>query len=191
MLKLYFQLQEQPPQCLLEFHPLADYCNGILSAFNELRLCAPIALAHTATNHLRESLGTVVRCTLAFYRQEQQALTQAEKDNFTRFCACFAGQLLPYIQKCLHALFPPAVIASHLGVTLQLLQTEVQICVLYRFITVFKFNVYVFQKKKYGKKKRSLILIFTFMPFLDKEALFNFANLLKNLSSLLCHNFWI
>lgn len=116
--------QEHPPQCLLEFHPLADYCNGILSAFNELRLCAPIALAHTATNHLRESLGAVVRCTLAFYRQEQQALTQAEKDNFTRFCACFAGQLLPYLQKCLHALFPPAVIASHLGVTLQLLQKE-------------------------------------------------------------------
>jgi hypothetical protein len=127
MLEMYFLLQEHPPQCLLEYHPLADYCNGILSAFNELRLCAPIALAHTATNHLRESMGAVVRCTLAFYRQEQQALTQAEKDNFTRFCACFAGQLLPYIQKCLHALFPPTVIASHLGVTLQHLQKEVYI----------------------------------------------------------------
>ena len=182
MLKLYFLLQEHPPHCLLEFHPLADYCNGILSAFNELRLCAPIALAHTATNHLRESLGAVVRCTLAFYRQEQQALTQAEKDNFTRLCACFAGQLLPYLQKCLHAVFPPAVIASHLGVTLQLLQKEVHINVLCRFITLFKTNTSMLQQK-YGKKKRSLI--FTFMSFLDK-VLFIFANLL---SSLLCHNF--
>jgi hypothetical protein len=142
MLELYFLLQEHPPQCLLEFHPLADYCNGLLSAFNELRLCAPIALAQTATNHLTESLGAFVKCILAFYRQEQQALTQAEKDNFTRFCACFAGQLLPYIQKCLHAVFPPTAIASHLGVTLQHLQKEVYINMLYRFITIFKSILY-------------------------------------------------
>lgn len=116
--------QEHPPHCLLEFYPLADYCNGILTAFNELRLCAPVAAADNATNQLRESLNGVARCTLAFYRQEQQALTQTEKENFTRFCAHFAEQLLPYIQKCLHAVFPPSVIASHLGVTVQLLQKE-------------------------------------------------------------------
>lgn len=118
-------LQEHPPQCLLEFHPLADYCNGILTAFNELRLCFPVAVADNVTNQLRDSLSGVARCTLAFYRQEQQALTQAEKDNFTRFCAYFAEELLPYVQKCLHAVFPPAVTASHLGVTIQHLQKEV------------------------------------------------------------------
>ncbi|XP_069689889.1 conserved oligomeric Golgi complex subunit 8 [Periplaneta americana] len=116
--------QEHPPQCLLEFYPLADYCNGILTAFNELRLCAPIAVADNATNQLKESLSGVARSTLAFYRQEQQALTQIEKDHFTRFCAYFAEELLPYIQKCLHAIFPPTVIASHLGVTVQHLQKE-------------------------------------------------------------------
>lgn len=116
--------EHHPPQCLLEFHPLADYCNGILTAFNELRLCAPIAVADNVTNQLKESLSGVAICTLAFYRQEQQALTQAEKDNFTRFCAYFAGELLPYIQKCLHAVFPPTVIASHLGVTVQHLQKQ-------------------------------------------------------------------
>ncbi|XP_021915362.1 conserved oligomeric Golgi complex subunit 8 isoform X2 [Zootermopsis nevadensis] len=116
--------QEHPPQCLLEFHPLADYCNGILTAFNELRLCAPVAVADNVTNQLRESLSGVARSTLGFYRQEQQALTQAEKDNFTKFCAYFAEELLPYVQKCLHAVFPPAVIASHLGVGIQHLQKE-------------------------------------------------------------------
>ncbi|KAJ9590779.1 hypothetical protein L9F63_016165 [Diploptera punctata] len=116
--------QEHPPQCLLEFYPLADYCNGILTAFNELRLCAPVAAADNATNQLRESLSGVARCTLAFYRQEQQALTQTEKENFTKFCAYFAEELVPYIQKCLHAVFPPSVIASHLGITVQHLQKE-------------------------------------------------------------------
>jgi hypothetical protein len=126
ILKLYFLLQEHhPPQCLLEFHPLADYCNGILTAFNELRLCAPIAVADNVTNQLKESLSGVASCILAFYRQEQQALTHAEKDTFTRFCAYFAGELLPYVQKCLHAVFPPTVIASHLGVTVQYLQKQV------------------------------------------------------------------
>lgn len=104
---------------------MADYCNGILTTFNELRLCAPVAVADNATNQLRESLSGVARCTLAFYRQEQQALTQPEKDNFTRFCAYFAEELLPYVQKCLHTVFPPAVIASHLGVSIQHLQNEV------------------------------------------------------------------
>ncbi|XP_023703994.1 conserved oligomeric Golgi complex subunit 8 isoform X3 [Cryptotermes secundus] len=116
--------EHHPPQCLLEFHPLADFCNGILIAFNELRLCAPIAVADNVTNQLKESLSGAASCTLAFYRQEQQALTQVEKDNFTRFCAYFAGELLPYIQKCLHAVFPPIVIASHLGVTVQHLQKQ-------------------------------------------------------------------
>lgn len=104
---------------------MADYCNGILTAFNELRLCAPLAVADYATSQLRESLSGVAHCTLAFYRQEQQALMQAEKDNFTRFCAYFAEELLPYIQKCLHAVFPPAVTAAHLGVSIQHLQKEV------------------------------------------------------------------
>jgi len=54
----------------------------------------------------------------------------------------------------------------------------------------FKSNTYMLQQKKYEKKKRSLVLIFTFTSFLDK-VIFIFANLLNKLSSLLCHNFHI
>lgn len=56
----------------MEFYPLAEYCNGIISAFNELRLCAPVALSTLSTKLLQESLHNVARAMLVFYKQEQQ-----------------------------------------------------------------------------------------------------------------------
>lgn len=116
--------KEHPPEGLLEFYPLAEYCNNLLVALNELRLCAPLAVADNATNQLRESLVNVSRTILSFYRQEQQALSNTEKDAFTRFCVCFAEQLLPYIQRCLHTIFKPNEIAAHLGVSAYRLQQQ-------------------------------------------------------------------
>nr|CAD7265309.1 unnamed protein product [Timema shepardi] len=116
--------QDQPPQSLLEFYPLADYCNGITTAFNELRLCAPVAVAGSSTDTLQESLTSVARSIMAFYRQEQQAFLPAEKQAFSRLCRCFALELLPYMQRCLHLLFSPLTVAQQIGVSLQQLQKE-------------------------------------------------------------------
>ncbi|KAJ1527092.1 hypothetical protein ONE63_008632 [Megalurothrips usitatus] len=116
--------EEHPPETLLEFRPLADYCNAVLMCFNDIRLCAPVALAAKATSLLQESLCSVARCMLAFYRQEQQALTLPEKEAFTRFCSCMADHLLPFLQRCLHIVFPPTIIATHLGVNVHRLQKE-------------------------------------------------------------------
>ena len=57
-----------PPTVLLEFHPLAAYCNDLLSAFNDLRLCAPIAMVTEVTEALRRSFLEVNRIILAFHR---------------------------------------------------------------------------------------------------------------------------
>lgn len=64
--------QENPPEQLVEFYPLAEYCNGIITAFNELRLCAPVALSTLCTKLLQESLHNVAKAMLLFYKQEQQ-----------------------------------------------------------------------------------------------------------------------
>lgn len=116
--------EEHPPESLLEFRPLADYCNAVLMCLNEIRLCAPVALAAKASVLIQESLCSVTRSMLAFYRQEQQALTPAEKDSFTRLCSCVADHLLPFLQRCLHIVFPPSTIAVHLGVNVHRLQKE-------------------------------------------------------------------
>lgn len=112
-----------PPETLLDFHPLAALCNGYLNSLNELRLCAPTALADDVTVVLQQSLEVVAKRILAFYRQEQQAFTANERESFSRLCSCFAHDLLPYLQRCLHAVFPSNVLCSHLGINLNTLES--------------------------------------------------------------------
>ena len=44
-----------------------------------------------------------------------------------RFTECFSEQMIPYIQYCIHALFPPNQIALQLGTSVSQLQKEVSI----------------------------------------------------------------
>ncbi|XP_046387778.1 conserved oligomeric Golgi complex subunit 8 [Ischnura elegans] len=116
--------QEQPPHSLLEFYPLAEYCNGILTAFNDLRVCAPLAVAQNVTNNLQESLTHVSKIILAVYRRKQQAFSESERERFVAMCSCYADDLIPHIQHCLHLLFPPVSISLHLGVPVQQVHKE-------------------------------------------------------------------
>ncbi|XP_058833189.1 conserved oligomeric Golgi complex subunit 8 [Topomyia yanbarensis] len=116
------ECNNHPPESLLDFTPLAIYCNEVLTIFNELRLCAPIALASTVSEVLEGSLTKVCKNILSFYRQEQQAFTAPERECFIRFCSCFAYDLIPYLQRCVHLIFPPPSIANHLGINVLTLQ---------------------------------------------------------------------
>ncbi|XP_022220868.2 conserved oligomeric Golgi complex subunit 8 [Drosophila obscura] len=113
-----------PPETLLDFYPLAALCNGYLNALNELRLCAPLALATDVTCCLEQSLQLVAQRVLAFYRQEQQAFTGNERESFVKLCSCLAYDLVPYVQRCIHGVFPPQSLTLHLGISL--LQLEQQ-----------------------------------------------------------------
>lgn len=105
-----------PPDSLLDFHPLAIYCNNILQCLNELRHCAPIALADNVTNSIQSSLESIATFILNFYRQEQQAFATNERTNFIKFCSCFAYDLVPYFQRCIHAVFQSASVTGYLGI---------------------------------------------------------------------------
>lgn len=111
-----------PPETLLNFQPLALYCNGVLSALNEFRNCAPITLVNEVTIRLEHSLKIVANSISKFYRQEQQALGAKERDNFVKFCCAFAYDLTPYIQRCIHDVFPIALLTSHLSINAIALQ---------------------------------------------------------------------
>lgn len=113
-----------PPETLLDFYPLAALCNGYLNALNELRLCAPFAVATDVTNCLQQSLQLVAQRVLAFYRQEQQAFTGSERETFVKLCSCFAYDLVPYVQRCIHGVFPPQSITVHLGISLMQLEQQ-------------------------------------------------------------------
>ncbi|XP_003978407.1 conserved oligomeric Golgi complex subunit 8 [Takifugu rubripes] len=106
----------QPPMSLLDFQPLACFLNNILSAFNDLRLCCPVGLAQGVTTCLEAGLNKVTHQIIAFYRAEESAFSDREKELFFHFCSSYADDLLPFLRRCLQVLFPPAQLALVLGV---------------------------------------------------------------------------
>ncbi|XP_062442115.1 conserved oligomeric Golgi complex subunit 8 [Rhea pennata] len=112
----------QPPMVLLDFPPLACFLNNLLVAFNDLRLCCPVALAQDVTTCLEDALGQVTKIILAFHRAEEAAFSGREQELFVQFCTVFLEDLLPYLNRCLQVLFPPAQIAQALGVPATQLQ---------------------------------------------------------------------
>ncbi|KAK7106264.1 conserved oligomeric Golgi complex subunit 8-like [Littorina saxatilis] len=109
--------QLYPPTILLDFYPLAAYCNHLLTSFNELRLCAPVNLACQVVAALNASLLDLNRVILAFHRAEETTFNQKERAQFEQFCATYATDLLPYLNRCLQALFPAAQLAQTLGIS--------------------------------------------------------------------------
>lgn len=52
---------------------------------------------------------------VAFYRAEESAFSDREKELFSLFCSAYADDLLPFLRRCLQVLFPPAQLALVLG----------------------------------------------------------------------------
>ncbi|XP_067941532.1 conserved oligomeric Golgi complex subunit 8-like [Watersipora subatra] len=111
-----------PPSSLLQFTPLGLYVNDILTALNELRLCAPINIAADVTHCLKMSLCQLCDTISNFYRLEHDSFTDEEQTTFCRMCEVFATDLISHINKCLQVLFSPTHIAKAVGVTPQQLQ---------------------------------------------------------------------
>ena len=52
------------------------------------------------------------------FRAEEATLNDDERARLSDICDVFAHELLPYMNRCLHALFPPTLIAQTLGVSI-------------------------------------------------------------------------
>ncbi|XP_077569384.1 conserved oligomeric Golgi complex subunit 8 [Stigmatopora nigra] len=104
-----------PPAGLLDFPPLARFLNCILAAFNELRLCCPLALARRVTLDLHGALTEVSRELADFHRAEDSAASDGERRLFAAMCRAYARDLLPFLDRCLQILFPASQVALVLG----------------------------------------------------------------------------
>lgn len=111
------QDQLHPPMSLIIFSPVAHYCNSLLSAFNKLHLCAPLAATVQMTRCVQESMENVALTIHQFYRAEEAMTSALEKEVLTKFCTQFCFELVPYIDKCLQAIFPPTALAAVLGIS--------------------------------------------------------------------------
>ncbi|XP_077448495.1 conserved oligomeric Golgi complex subunit 8 [Stigmatopora argus] len=104
-----------PPPGLLDFPPLARFLNCILAAFNELRLCCPLALARRVTLDLHGALAEVSRELADYHRAEDSAASDVERRLFAGMCRAYARDLLPFLDRCLQILFPASQVALVLG----------------------------------------------------------------------------
>lgn len=111
-----------PPENLLDYYPLAEYCNGLLTVLNSFRVTAPLNIVKEVYNAFRQSFTKAVQVLLAFYHREQQGFSDTERHNYVSLCVCFVEDLIPYLTKCLSQSFPSTQIAELLGVTLTVLQ---------------------------------------------------------------------
>nr|SVE82440.1 EOG090X04G7 [Daphnia magna] len=109
--------QIQPPYSLLKFSPLAELCNGLIAAFNELRMCAPIQLVNLVVRKLEQTLRNCSQIIADFHRQEMGAFTANEELEFTKCLQLYRTEFMLYIQKILQTMFSPALISAQTGYT--------------------------------------------------------------------------
>lgn len=117
-------IASSPPETLLDYYPLAEYCNGMLTVLNTFRVTAPLNIVKEVYDAFKRSFSKSVQVLVSFYHREQQAFTDIERQNFVSFCVCYIEDLIPYITKCLSQSFPSTQIAELLGVTLTVLQEK-------------------------------------------------------------------
>lgn len=124
--RIFFQ-NLSPPTCLLEFHPLAEYCNAVLSSFNDLRYCNPTSCVLTVTSTLQASLVQVSSNLFSYYEKENVAWLDKEREMFSSLCSCYNGKFLDFIRRCLMVLYEPEKIAKYFGISLSELENEVSV----------------------------------------------------------------
>nr|SVE93555.1 EOG090X04G7 [Scapholeberis mucronata] len=107
--------QVQPPYALIRFTPLAELCNGLIAAFNELRMCAPVQLVVPVTRKLESTLCNCSQIMADFHRHEKEAFTPNEELEFANCLQLYRLDFMTYIQKTLLLMFPPALISAQTG----------------------------------------------------------------------------
>lgn len=107
--------QVQPPYTLMKFEPVAELCNSFIAAFNELRLCAPIQLVQPVARKVELTLRACSQILADFQRQEKEAFTPSEEQEFARCLQLYRLDFLPHIQKIILLLFPTGLLSAQTG----------------------------------------------------------------------------
>jgi len=102
---------------LVNYTPLAVYCNALLTAFNDLRLCCPLSTVLNIKQLITDSLIHIRNLLTKYYNSEKVTLTVIESEHFIDFLRIFISIFIPYISTCIQALFPDAQLARELGVS--------------------------------------------------------------------------
>ncbi|GMF56702.1 unnamed protein product [Phytophthora fragariaefolia] len=114
-----------PPRCLMSFPLLAEFTNALLSSLNELRLCAISSLQNRLGKKYQSAVGTMLLTIADFVRENglnlsaptdensenvstapKNARAVALTDSVRAMSEVIRAELVPYLIKCFHRLFP-------------------------------------------------------------------------------------
>ena len=114
-----------PPMSLLEFLPLAELCNTILLAFNEIRLVTPMAIAPTLVSAIQSLLQSSAQAVSDKERRfsKNKSTTDTEISAFGRMVQVFVLDFLPHIDRVIKLVFSPSLMCSILGTNSQMLES--------------------------------------------------------------------
>eukprot|EP00088_Acartia_fossae_P002220 TRINITY_DN10883_c0_g1_i1.p1 TRINITY_DN10883_c0_g1~~TRINITY_DN10883_c0_g1_i1.p1 ORF type:complete len:655 (+),score=138.28 TRINITY_DN10883_c0_g1_i1:26-1990(+) len=108
----------QPPMLLLDYPPLALVCNQILSALNNLRLCAPVSCVQQVTKTVQQFLSNLTDQTVKYYNTNHTTWNDTQMEGFKKFCSVYKSILLPYLQLCISAVFSPKHLSEISGLSI-------------------------------------------------------------------------
>jgi hypothetical protein len=114
-----FGLSETPivPLSLMTHTPLANFTNDLLAAFNDLRECAPIAIADTVGQQLHDSLLAASQLLRKYHDVQGHSFDQREAAAFQKMGLMFSETLVPCMVKCLEAIYPATLFVTKVAVT--------------------------------------------------------------------------
>ncbi|KAG9442720.1 hypothetical protein H6P81_018574 [Aristolochia fimbriata] len=93
-----------PPPYLMEHPPIAVFINGVSSAMNELRPCAPVVLKQALAQELINGLQSVSNSLLRY--NASRMLRENESALFISLCRAFVEIVFPYCATCFGRCFP-------------------------------------------------------------------------------------
>jgi hypothetical protein len=105
-----------PPKQLLAFHPLAVYCNEILTILNYVGKCALLQISVEIAKKLNHSLAKVGNELEGWGESEWLTWESREQNLFKRMQKVFEHLLVPHIDKVFRVVFPPNNLASITGI---------------------------------------------------------------------------
>lgn len=114
-----------PPRCLMSFPLLAEFTNALLTSLNELRLCTILSLQNRLGKKLQSAIGTMLLTIADFVAENgldihtsregngegttttpRNARVAALTDSVRAMNEVIRSELIPYLIKCFHRLFP-------------------------------------------------------------------------------------
>ena len=110
-----------PPISLLEFQPLAELCNAILLAFNEIRLVTPLAIAPKMISAIQTLLEAAAQTLTDRERRfaKNKSTTDTELFAFKRMVNTFVVDLLRHIDMVTKMVFSPALTSKILATNIK------------------------------------------------------------------------